>query len=65
MAVTVRELAEAIANQLDECSICDLLQINSFELVAVFEDRIEDMYDKLVAEFAPGLGDDGMDSETN
>ncbi len=48
---TILELKEKLAEQYDEISILELLEINSFDLVEAFSDKIEDKYDKLVSEF--------------
>ena len=38
--LTLEELKEHIAQNYDECLICDLLEVSSEELVIAFEDKI-------------------------
>lgn len=49
--MTLTELQEKLATYYDEVSILELLNINSFELVARFQDKIEERFDKLAEEF--------------
>lgn len=49
--LTLEELKEKIAEQTGEVDILELLNINSFDLVEMFSDRIEDNYDKLLKEY--------------
>ena len=47
MSLTLEELKERIAEQMDEQSILEMLNIDSFKLVEAFSDLIEEQYDKL------------------
>jgi hypothetical protein len=47
MSFTLEELKERIAERLDEQSILEILNINSFQLVEAFSDLIEENYVKL------------------
>lgn len=58
MNLTVEELAERLATMSDEVSILEVLNINSFDLVARFQDRIEANYDALIEDM-------GLDDETS
>lgn len=49
--LTLTELKEKIAENYDEITILELLEINSFDLVEAFLEKIESKYDKLVQEF--------------
>lgn len=49
--LTLTELAAKLAAYYDEVSILELLNINSYELVERFQDRIEDRFEKLAEEF--------------
>lgn len=49
--LTLEELVEKIAEQTDEVSILELLNINSFDLVEAFKDRVEDKYETLSKEY--------------
>lgn len=51
MRLTLEELKERIADNYDEVLILDVLNINSYDLVEAFSDKIEDNYDRLVKEF--------------
>lgn len=48
MALTLQEIKNKLAEQYDEVSILEILNIDSFDLVEAFIDRIEDNYDKLL-----------------
>jgi hypothetical protein len=50
--VTLEELKNRIANACDEVDILELLEINSFELVERFEDKILERFGLLAGEFA-------------
>ena len=50
MTLTLEELKEKLAEQYDECSVCDLLGITSYDLVEMFSDKIEAKFTKLVRE---------------
>jgi hypothetical protein len=47
MPLTLEELKERIAERMDEQSILEILNIDSFKLVEAFSDVIEENYDKL------------------
>lgn len=55
--LTLPELKERLANQLDEVTLLEILNINSFELVERFDDKILQRFSKLEEEF-------GGDEET-
>lgn len=57
--LTLTELKEKIAEQYDEITILELLEINSFDLVEAFSDKLEEKYDKIIQEF----DDDGEEGE--
>jgi hypothetical protein len=48
--LTLEELKEKLAAQIDEVTLCDWLEINSEDIVNQFEDRVEEKYDKLCKE---------------
>ena len=54
MPLTLEELKEKLAEQLDEITLLDILGITSYDLVERFEDIIEDKFDF----FEQLLGDD-------
>ena len=47
MPLTLEELKERIAERMDEDSILEILNIDSYQLVEAFSDLIEEHYDKL------------------
>lgn len=47
MSLTLEELKERIAERMDEDSILEILNIDSYQLVEAFSDLIEEHYDKL------------------
>lgn len=49
--LTLEELCEKIAQRTDEVDILELLNINSYDLVEVFKDRIEEKYEDLNKEY--------------
>lgn len=49
--LTFEELKERIAENTDEVMILELLNINSFDLVEAFSDRVEEKYEKLIEEY--------------
>lgn len=51
MPLTLNELKEKLADNYDEISILELLEINSYDLVERFTDKIEDKFDQLEEEF--------------
>lgn len=61
MNLTIEELAQRLATMSDEVSILEILNINSFDLVERFEDRIEARYDTLIQEM--GLIDEDSEEE--
>jgi hypothetical protein len=50
MSLTLHELCEKL-KQLDEISVLELLNISSEELIARFQDEIEERYDNLTEQF--------------
>ena len=50
VSLTIPELGTRLAEASDEVSILEILNINSFDLVERFQDRIEKHYDKLLSE---------------
>ena len=50
MPLTLEELKEKLAEQIDEITLLDMLGITSYDLVERFEDIIEDKFDKLERE---------------
>jgi hypothetical protein len=50
MTITLVELRELLAERFDEVTLLELLNINSFDIVEMFAEKIEDNYDNLVAE---------------
>lgn len=51
MPLTLNELKEKLADNYDEISILELLEINSYDLVERFTDKIEEKFDQLEEEF--------------
>ena len=51
MTLTLNELKERLAEFYDEVTLLEVLNVNSFDLVEAFSDRIEAKYESLVAEF--------------
>jgi hypothetical protein len=51
MPLTLCELKNKLAETYDETTILEILEINSYDLVEMFLDRIENRYDKLVTDF--------------
>lgn len=51
MNLMLHELKERLASNYDECSLIDLLGINSYQIVEAFSDLIEDRMDELVSLF--------------
>ena len=47
MPLTLEELKERIAERMDEDSILEILNIDSYQLVEAFSNLIEEHYDKL------------------
>ena len=56
--MTVNELAERLATICDEISILEILEINSFDLVERFRDKVEEKYDSLLEEFGEDDGEE-------
>ena len=50
MTVTLVELRLKLAELFDEVTLLELLNINSFDLIEAFAERVEDNYEKLIAE---------------
>ena len=59
MALTLQEIKTKLAEQYDEVSLLEMLNIDSFDLVEAFLDRIEDNFDQLMNE----VDYDGEDDE--
>ena len=57
MTVTLADLKQRILDRVDPDRLLDLLNLNTEQLVAAFEDEIEEKYDELVNE----LYEDGED----
>lgn len=51
MMLTLEELKEKIAENYDEVLILELLNVNSYDLVEAFSERIEKKFDTLITEF--------------
>jgi hypothetical protein len=45
MTLTLQEIKEKLAEEFDEITLLEVLNINSFDLVDAFFDRIEDKYE--------------------
>jgi hypothetical protein len=45
MTLTLQEITKKLAEQYDEVTLLEILNINSFDLVEAFFDRIEDKYE--------------------
>lgn len=50
MSLTLEELKNKLATVYDEVSLLEILNINSFDIVAAFSDRIEYRFEKLEKE---------------
>lgn len=50
MPITFAELKERL-KQIDEISLLEVLEINSEDIVEKFEEKIEYLYDDLIADF--------------
>jgi hypothetical protein len=59
--LTLTELKEKLAKELDEITLLEVLDIRGNDLVEAFEDRIEERFDQLIAEFDP---EDDSDEES-
>ena len=51
MPLTLDELNERLAERVDEITLMEILNINSYDLIAMFGDRVEDKLDELLEEF--------------
>lgn len=47
MTLTLQEIKEKLAEQYDEVMLLEILEINSYDIVNAFFDRIEEKYDEL------------------
>ncbi len=47
MTFTLQEIKEKLAEQYDEVMLLEILEINSYDIVNAFFDRIEEKYDEL------------------
>ena len=45
MTLTLQEIKEKLAEEYDEITLLEVLNINSYDLVDAFFERIEDRYD--------------------
>jgi hypothetical protein len=45
MTLTLQEIKEKLAEEFDEITLLEVLNINSYDLVDAFFDRIEDKYE--------------------
>ncbi|UOF82011.1 hypothetical protein [Caudoviricetes sp.] len=50
MTVTLVELRMRLAEQFDEVTLLELLNINSYDIIEAFAERVEDNYDRLLEE---------------
>lgn len=50
MTITLADLKQRILDRVDPDRLLELLNLNTEQLVAAFEDEIEDKYDELVSE---------------
>jgi hypothetical protein len=48
MSITIEELKDYIAHNVDEVTLLELLNISCEELVEVLHDKIDDNYEKLL-----------------
>lgn len=53
MATTLEELKEKLVEVVDETLLLEILNITSSDLVERFEDKIDDQFDRLVADLFP------------
>lgn len=51
MSLTLEELKIKLATVYDEVSLLEILNINSFDIVAAFSDRVENRFEQLEKEF--------------
>ncbi|MDE1816602.1 MAG: hypothetical protein KGL35_13580 [Bradyrhizobium sp.] len=47
MTLTLQEVKEKLAEQYDEVTLLEILEINSYDIVEAFFEKIEEKYDKL------------------
>lgn len=52
MSLTLEELKDKLATVYDEVLLLELLNINSFDIVQAFSDRIESRFENLEKEFS-------------
>lgn len=52
MQLTLEELKERLAQQVDEVTLLELLDISAEDIVERFSDEIEEKFDKLCKEFS-------------
>lgn len=50
MTITLADLKQRILDRVDPDRLLDLLNLNTEQLVAAFEDEIEEKYEELVSE---------------
>lgn len=58
MTITLSDLKQRILDRVDPDRLLDLLNLNTEQLVAAFEDEIEEHYDELVSELYEELDED-------
>lgn len=58
--LTIPELAERLAREFDEIELLDILDINIYEIVERFADKIELKYDELLAEVEQDIEEDSI-----
>lgn len=51
MSAKLNKLKEILADQVDEITLLELLEINATDIVEMFSDRIEEKQDKLALEY--------------
>lgn len=61
MTVTAHDLYNYLRDNLDEITLCEVLEISSEDLVDRFQDRIDDKYEELLKEFEEDIRGTGHD----
>lgn len=62
MTITLADLKQRILDRVDPDRLVELLNLNTEQLVAAFEDEIEEKYDELVSELYDESDDIDIDS---
>lgn len=52
--LSIHELSEKLKQEVDEISLLEVLNISAEDIVERFQDRIEERYGRLVADFSDG-----------